>query len=477
MAEVWRYFAHEDDYPDLDTDACCERLAGVLRFPTIAQVDLAATDWEPFEAQLSYLEERFPRTFAAGTLEVFDHSVMLTLPGTDASLRPAMLMAHQDVVPVMPGTEGDWTHGPFEGFLDGTYVWGRGSVDMKDQLMGELEACEYLLAHGSSLARPLMFCFGCDEEVQQTGGRRLGHILEERGVRLEYLLDEGDYVIPTADAMGAPGVPVLFVSLAEKGYCDLRLTARGAGGHSSNPFGGTTLGRLSQAVAAVVAEPWAVGLVECDREMLAALAPQVTEEPLASLVRGGRASVDAHADEIAQVLASQRETFPYVATTVAPTMCVGGSTASNVMPQDMFAVIDLRAIEGDTQEGMLRRCQELAAPFDVDVELYFVGNDPSATSRADGYGFAHLAASAGRYFEDPATGRPITVAPNLAVAASDARMYECVCDSCLRMSVFMVDGDESARGVHGTDERITRRAYVQGIRVLIDLLEHTCVEP
>ena len=39
-------------------------------------------------------------------------------------------------------------------------------------------------------------------------------------------------------------------------------------------------------------------------------------------------------------------------------------------------------------------------------------------------------------------------------------------------SAFVVDDDECDRGVHGTNERITRRAYLQGIRFLIALL-HT----
>ena len=42
----------------------------------------------------------------------------------------------------------------------------------------------------------------------------------------------------------------------------------------------------------------------------------------------------------------------------------------------------------------------------------------------------------------------------------------------IRFSAFVVDDDECDRGVHGTNERITRRAYLQGIRFLIALL-HT----
>ena len=47
----------------------------------------------------------------------------------------------------------------------------------------------------------------------------------------------------------------------------------------------------------------------------------------------------------------------------------------------------------------------------------------------------------------------------------------CIRDRCIRFSAFVVDDDECDRGVHGTNERITRRAYLQGIRFLIALLQ------
>ena len=80
-------------------------------------------------------------------------------------------------------------------------------------------------------------------------------------------------------------------------------------------------------------------------------------------------------------------------------------------------------------------------------------------------------------FRDPATGDPVTLVPCLATGATDARMYERVCDSCLRFSAFVTDDDETDRGVHGTDERIMRRAYLQGIRTFVRLIEETCVRP
>ena len=65
--------------------------------------------------------------------------------------------------------------------------------------------------------------------------------------------------------------------------------------------------------------------------------------------------------------------------------------------------------------------------------------------------------------------------PALATGGTDAHMYEGICDSCLRMGPMAADAAESERGVHGTDERITRRAYLQGIRVLARIVEKACL--
>ena len=60
----------------------------------------------------------------------------------------------------------------------------------------------------------------------------------------------------------------------------------------------------------------------------------------------------------------------------------------------------------------------------------------------------------------------------MTVGATDAHHYEQICDTCLRCSPSMAEPQEAATGVHGTNERIPVRAYLQGIRVLIDLMEH-----
>jgi len=68
------------------------------------------------------------------------HSLRHTWQGTDSSLKPALLAAHMDVVPVEPGTEGRWHEHPFGGRIADGFVWGRGAIDDESAVLGTMEA-------------------------------------------------------------------------------------------------------------------------------------------------------------------------------------------------------------------------------------------------------------------------------------------------------------------------------------------------
>ena len=349
MAEVWRFFAHEDDFADLDETGACERLGRVLSFPTISSMDAEAVDWQPFDDLRAYMEQAWPHVFAAGEVELIDHSLLVTLSGSDPALKPVMLMGHMDVVPVVPGTEADWTHDPFSGHVDDTYIWGRGAIDMKDQVAGILEAVEYALAHGWQHERTLLLAFGQDEETTQYGAGAIGRVLEERGVELEYLIDEGDYRIVSAAEYGAGEGWLMHADLAEKGYADIVLKTKSEGGHSSNPYGGTSLEVLSRAIAAI-----------CDIEW----PTRVTDLLAAQLVELGFYTADeiaANGDVIVRDCLASKKLYPLVTTTCAPTQIEGGSTGANVMPQDMWANINFRMLEGTGVADVVTCCREAVA--------------------------------------------------------------------------------------------------------------------
>lgn len=478
--DVFRFLTCEDDYPDLPAASAIEHLSQALQCKTVSSVDVSQIDYAELDRLHDLMKASYPHVMAAGTYEEVGASVLITIPGSDPTLPPVQLMAHQDVVPVVPGTEQDWTHDAFSGHVDDTFIWGRGAMDIKEMLIGELEAAEYVLASGRALKRTLILAFGEDEECLQQGSRALAKVLAERGVRLAFLVDEGDYTITDGADFGAPGVPVKLVELGEKGYCDVRITVRSAGGHSSNPFGGTSLATLARAIARIADAPYPVRLSPLAQATFAALAPHITEEPFASLVAGDdpAAAVAAHADEIAAACAQRRELFPLVTTTIAPDMIEGGSAGSNVMPQDMWAVINFRLDPYTTSDDVMARCHELTADLPVELDMYQTPSEPTPADvpvDPDGLGMRIVSDAVAHFLRDPATGEGVRCIPGMTTGGTDAHMYEGICDACLRLGPMVVDGDEQARGVHGTDERVTKRAYLQGTRMLVRIIEQACL--
>ncbi|MBR5618959.1 MAG: M20/M25/M40 family metallo-hydrolase, partial [Clostridia bacterium] len=117
-----------------------------IQFRTVSNADEMKTDWDEFDRFHAFLDEAYPLIAQKLEKEVIGRAnLMYRWKGKYPALEPIALLGHQDVVPVSPGTEGDWEHPPYEGFNDGEYIWGRGAMDMKNHLIGVMEAVETLL--------------------------------------------------------------------------------------------------------------------------------------------------------------------------------------------------------------------------------------------------------------------------------------------------------------------------------------------
>jgi carboxypeptidase PM20D1 len=175
------------------------------------------------------------------------------------------------VVPVEPGTEDDWTHPPFSGAITNDasgagHSGYQGSGDRPAPRGGNL------IAQGFTPEHDIWFAFGHDEEVRRRDGAdHIAALLEKRGVRPALVLDEGGCV--TAGALKGTERPVAFIGIAEKGFVNLRLEARGTGGHSSMPPQNTAAALLARAVHRVGGIRRPLRLTIATRAMFRALAP------------------------------------------------------------------------------------------------------------------------------------------------------------------------------------------------------------
>ena len=253
----------------------------------------------------------------------------------------------------------------------------------------------------------------------------------------------------------------------EKGFADVRVLAESEGGHSAFPFEGSSLGRVCQAVARIVEHPFPAHLGSAAMGTFKAIAPYVSQEPLKTLVQ----DVEGNAQAIADYCLTKKELFPYVTTTIAPTMIKGGSAASNVMPHNVEAIVNMRVAQDMTTEQVLTHVKQ-AVGDDIDVSLSLATDrNPSKAGPCDGYGFKKLEQTLNRYLGE------VIVLPSMAVGGTDAHHYEAVCDNCLRYTPFMGEPEDVTKGVHGTNEKIPVRAFEQGLRIMTHIIENTVVNP
>ena len=267
--KITDFFALEGNYPDLDAEGAVARLSQAIQCRTINYADHSLTDYSEFDKLHAHMKASYPHVMRTGVFErLGHHAVLITLPGSDETLRPCLYMSHQDVVPVVEGTEQDWTYPAFSGAVADGYIWGRGTLDIKEQVFGVLEAAEYLLARGRTFRRTAYLAFGDDEETLNTGALAISDHLKAQGVTLEFVLDEGGGKIESGAAFGAPDLSIAQVDLMEKGYADLELTVRSIGGHSSRPYGGTSLAHLACACLLYTSQI-NITVVPCDEALTA----------------------------------------------------------------------------------------------------------------------------------------------------------------------------------------------------------------
>ena len=226
---------------DVNANMVAQHLASAIRFQSVSYGG-SAHEPEKFaalEAMRSWLEQTYPNFHRVAKRDVMDHTLLFTWKGKNAKLAPVLLMAHMDVVPVVPGTERDWLHQPFSGDIDAGFVWGRGAIDDKGSLITILEAAEKLAASGFTPERTIMFAFGQDEEVGGAKGNGVvAKALAARGVHFAWVLDEGGAILdePLPGMRSATAV----VAVAEKGYLSIELVA-----HAPKELGSESISKLN----------------------------------------------------------------------------------------------------------------------------------------------------------------------------------------------------------------------------------------
>ena len=436
---------------NFDKGASIVRLSEALTYKTITiqTGDPVAGQEGPWLDFHAFLERAYPTFHALANKELIaDYTLLYTWEGSNPSLPPLLFMAHQDVVPVNLGTMTDWAYPPFQGASDGEFVYGRGALDDKSSLIAQMEAVEALAKAGFVPSQTMIFLFGHDEEVLGRGAQTAIGVLKARGVAPEMALDEGSLTLTDFPLTGGPASPI---SVAEKGYMSLRVSALADGGHSSIPPRNSGTVRLSKLVVALdkhqmpayLNDPTLQALLKSNADSL----PYLQKFALANAwLLGGQVKKDMGEDPILNAM---------LRTTTAPTMLFG-SAKENVLAQRASAIVNFRLHPSDTADDVINHVKALSAKIGGKWEIVLTdpGSSPKASpvSPTDTRGYRVISQLAGEL----ADGGPVL--PTLMLAATDSRYAYAITPNVYRYLPIRLSMKERA-GIHGTNEKIRIDAY------------------
>lgn len=436
-----------------------QHLAEALRYRTISQAASVQIDSSAFRAYLAFLAKSYPLTERTLEKKCFNElSCLYKWEGTNASLKPMLLLSHYDVVPVEAATRGDWLHPPFSGEITGQTIWGRGAIDDKMSGIAILEAIEMLIAEGYQPARTVYLSLGHDEERGgPLGAAAIAAYLRGQGVELAYVLDEGGAI--TQDIIPEVRREVAFVGIAEKGYLNLELSVQMSGGHSSIPLDANAIDVLSQTLAKLKANPFPARVSEPLRLMFEHLGPETSFGMKMAL-----ANADILEPLLLQGLALIPQGKANIRTTMVPTVFASG-VKENVIPKTASAIINLRILPGETVESAIDYVQQIIADDRITVKPHGIPADPSVVSDIQSAAYQTLYRTIREVYPD------VVVVPNLLIGGTDSRYFQDLTDNTFRFRPFHIRPD-NAQSFHGVNERMTIPDLEDGIRFFRQLIRN-----
>ncbi|HMN77138.1 MAG TPA: M20 family peptidase [Burkholderiaceae bacterium] len=462
---TWRQGSRQIDVPRLapialDEQAAAESLSAAIRARTVSSHDDATLNADQFEALHAHLQSRYPKLHATLTREVVGNlSLLYTWKGSDPAAQPIALMAHQDVVPIAPGTEGDWQAEPFAGTIRDGFVWGRGAWDDKSNLIAQMEAVEMLVAAGFKPRRTVYLVFGADEEV---GGRRgakaIAELLAERKVKLDFVIDEG--LLITEGVLPGLAPPAAVVGIAEKGFLSLGLGVNATPGHSSipPPPGTSAIAMMSHALARLDDNQLPAEISGVARAMFETVAPEMS-----GMNRIAMSNLWLFGPIVKRQLEAGASTNAMLRTTTALTI-VNAGNKENVLPGRADAVVNFRLLPGDSLAAVQQHVKTTVANDRFEYKVVGGAAEPSRITPTDSASYKLIERSVRELF--PGT----VVVPGLMVGGTDSKHFEIVSDHIYKFSPVRAKPEDLAR-FHGTNERVSIANLAELIRFYHRLVE------
>lgn len=368
----------------------------------------------------------------------------------NGSERPLLVMAHTDVVGAQPE---NWSVDPFAAVKRGGYVYGRGTLDDKDNVTAGLMLMLLLQRAGVELDRDVIFLAEAGEEATPQFG--IDYMIDEHWDRIEaeYCLAEG------GGSVSVDGrVTHVNIATTEKFPMRVQLVARGTAGHGSIPRLDNAVSALARAVARISDWRTPMRLNETTRTYFERLA-QISSPEDAGVYR---ALSDPDRQSWAERYLEEHdpENYSRLRTSVVPTIMTAGFRV-NVIPSETEAFFDVRGLPDEDPQEFYRDLAGVINDPAVEIipqEIYRPQGPPSGL---DNEMFRALEATTERLFPGAVT------IPTMLNGATDMAQVRAQGTQCYGFGPVRPEEDIAAGGgAHGDDERILESSLLPLVQYL-----------
>jgi acetylornithine deacetylase/succinyl-diaminopimelate desuccinylase-like protein len=371
--------------------------------------------------------------------------------------RPILVMGHTDVVTIDPKK---WIeHGPFSADVAGGYVYGRGTVDDKDNLVASLMLVLMLHRAGTPLDRDVILLAESGEEGTPEVGAQFMIDQHFDAIDAEYCLAEGGGVVRSGGKYVQSNI-----STTEKEPRAVELIARGPAGHGSVPRRANVVTRLSRAVDRVAEWTPPLRVNETTGSYFRKLAASAASPEAAKRyqdvlnpdVKISRPAAD-------WLLDNEPEHWSMLHTSLVPTILAAGYRY-NVIPSEAKATIDVRLHPDEDQATFLDQIRRVINDPTIEVRWARDRYRPAGASRLNTELYAVLEAQTRAHYG-------VDVLPTMSTGASDKAQIRSKGVQCYGIGPAL-DREDGAKGfgAHSDQERILEAELHRFVRFQYDVV-------
>jgi acetylornithine deacetylase/succinyl-diaminopimelate desuccinylase-like protein len=370
--------------------------------------------------------------------------------------KPILIVGHADTVNVDPKK---WKHGPFSAHREDGYIYGRGTVDDKDNLAAALMTMLLLKRQKVALDRDVIFLSESGEEGATVMG--IQFLVREHWpeIEAEYCLAEGGSAVRTGGRLR-----YYSVQTTEKLPSGVKIIATGPAGHGSRPLRTNAVVHIANAVSKVAAWQPPMRLNDTTRayfERMATVSSPEERERYNGILNPEKT------DAIQEYFAVNEPGHnSMLRTSISPNIIRAGYR-SNVIPSEAEATLDIRALPDEDLPKFYDMLKSVINDPTVKIVRERRSERPAAApSRLDNEAFKAIEATAAKHYPG------VPTIPSMSTGATDMAFLRGKGMQCYGIGP-LIDTEDGplGYGAHSDQERIIEKELYRFTQFHYDLVE------